>query len=159
MEQSYTVRRIGVLRSDGDGMRVELDQAYAPALEGLEGFGHAHILWWFSGCDDAQARNRLTEAAPYRKGPALMGAFATRAPERPNPIALSCAEVTYLDRENGVLGIAWLDAWDGTPVLDIKPYVPSLDRVERPRVPGWCAHWPNCCEESGDFHWEDEFNF
>lgn len=52
-----------------------------------------------------------------------------------------------------------LDADDNTPVLDIKPYTPSLDRVESPGVPEWCRHWPKSIEESGDFPWEGEFNF
>ena len=61
-----------------------------------------------------------------------MGIFATRAPLRPNPIALSTAEVLDIDQANGILRLAYIDALDGTPVLDIKPYTPSLDRVETP---------------------------
>ena len=64
-----------------------------------------------------------------------MGTFATRSPERPNPIALTPAYVTYIDHENGIIGLAYIDANDGTPVVDIKPYTPSLDRVESPEVP------------------------
>ena len=89
----------------------------------------------------------------------MLGAFATRTPERPNPIALSCARVTHLDRERGVVGLDYLDAEEGSPVLDLKPYLPSLDRVERPVMPAWCAHWPDSVEKSGDFDWEKEFNF
>lgn len=55
--------------------------------------------------------------------------------------------------------IAYIDANDGTPVLDIKPYTPGLDRVEKPGVPDWCCHWPESLEESGEFNWENEFNF
>ena len=57
------------------------------------------------------------------------------------------------------MGLAYIDAENGTPVLDVKPYTPSLDRVERPDVPGWCAHWPKSAEASGDFDWEKVFNF
>ena len=89
----------------------------------------------------------------------MLGAFATRTPERPNPIALTCAGVTYLDDENGVIGLTYVDAEAGTPVLDIKPYTPSLDRVETPLVPQWCAHWPQSVEASGDFDWSAVFNF
>ena len=64
-----------------------------------------------------------------------------------------------IDHENGLIRIAYIDADDGTPVLDLKPYTPSLDRVESPDVPDWCAHWPRSVEESGDFDWENEFNF
>ncbi|BAL00077.1 hypothetical protein OBV_28780 [Oscillibacter valericigenes Sjm18-20] len=77
---------------------------------------------------------------------------------RPNPIALDCVQVTYIDHENAVIGLAYIEAFDGSPVLDIKPYTPSLDRVENPVVPEWCSHWPNCYEESGDFDWKSEMN-
>ena len=87
-----------------------------------------------------------------------MGIFATRSPVRPNPIALT-VEIIDIDSENGRIHIAYIDANDGSPLLDLKPYTPSLDRVERPEVPGWCGHWPKSLEESADFAWENEFNF
>ncbi|MDR0958673.1 MAG: tRNA (N6-threonylcarbamoyladenosine(37)-N6)-methyltransferase TrmO, partial [Clostridiales bacterium] len=54
--------------------------------------------------------------------------------------------------------LTYIEAFDGSPVLDIKPYTPSLDRVELPNVPDWCSHWPKCYEQSGDFEWESEMN-
>ncbi len=63
-------------------------------------------------------------------------------PERPNPIAVTAAAVTFVDADRGILGLGWIDANGQTPVLDIKPYTPSADRVEHPTVPDWCAHWP-----------------
>lgn len=60
---------------------------------------------------------------------------------------------------NAVIGLAYIDAFDGAPILDIKPYTPSIDRVENPAVPDWCSHWPKCYEKSGDFDWESEMNF
>ena len=88
-----------------------------------------------------------------------MGIFATRSPVRPNPIALSTVEVTHINYEQGIIHIPYIDADHNTPVLDIKPYTPSLDRVENPRVPEWCSHWPKSLEESEQFPWEEEFNF
>ena len=154
-----TLSPIGVVRAEGGAFRLEVAPPYRPALAGLEGFSHLQILWWFSGCEDARSRASRTEEAPYRRGPALLGTFATRSPRRPNPIALSCAGVLGIDRERGVLVLDYLDAEDGSPVLDIKPYLPSLDRVAAPGVPGWCAHWPASVEESGDFDWGAEFSF
>ena len=157
--EEYKIKKIGLIRADEDGMRLELDPRYTAALTGLEGFSHLNILWWFSRCDNSRARSRLTEHAPYKHAPAVLGTFATRSPERPNPIALSCAQVTYLDRQNAIVGLAYIDADDGSPLLDIKPYTPSLDRVASPAVPDWCADWPPCCEDSGDFNWASVFNF
>ncbi len=155
----YQVKPVGTLRVRGGDCRIELLPEYATALVGLEGFGAVQVLWWFSGCDNKTSRAVRTIHKPYRKGPDTLGVFATRSPERPNPIALSCATVTYIDSANGVIGLAYCDAFDGTPVLDVKPYTPSLDRVEHPTVPAWCAHWPKNTETSGDFDWSDEFNF
>ena len=88
-----------------------------------------------------------------------MGVFATRSPQRPNPIALSVAQVLRIDQERGRIWIAYSDAEPGTPVLDLKPYTPSIDRVGEPQVPGWCSHWPQAMERAGEFDWESEFNF
>lgn len=82
-----------------------------------------------------------------------------RSPMRPNPIALTASEIINIDYEHGIIHITFIDAYDGTPVLDIKPYTPSLDRVENPSVPAWCSYWPKSTEESGDFDWEKVFNF
>lgn len=149
---------IGTIANREGDIRLILDPAYTPALKGLEGFSHIQVLWWFSECDDAASRRNVTEVSPYRNGPGELGVFATRSPMRPNPIALSTAEITYIDRENAVIGIAYLEAFDSTPVLDIKPYTPSADRVENPRVPDWCSHWPQSYEASGSFDWEKEMN-
>lgn len=155
----FSVKQIGVIRAETEDFRIELFPEYVPALTGLEGFGDLQVVWWFDGCDNAVDRSTLTVNAPYRKGPAVLGTFATRSPERPNPIALSCAHVIWMDAKNGIIGLAYIDANDGSPVLDLKPYTPSLDRVETPLVPEWCAHWPGNVETSGGFDWGAEFNF
>ncbi len=155
----FSVRQIGAIRVGEDGTQIVLLPEYAPALRGLQGFEYIQVLWWFDGCDNVASRAKLKEKSPYTKGPDDLGVFATRSPERPNPLALSCAYVTDLDTERGIIWIGYIDAEDESPVLDIKPYTPSLDRVERPGLPDWCAHWPDCVERSGDFDWESEFNF
>ena len=157
--KQFTVRQIGTMEMDKDGMYVKLLPEYIPALKSLEGFGHADILWWFDACDDEENRSVLEAESPHKQGPDTMGIFATRSPQRPNPIALSVVQILYIDHEAGVIYIAYADARQGSPVLDLKPYTPSLDRVEHPQVPDWCGHWPRSLEESGDFDWENEFNF
>jgi len=96
---------------------------------------------------------------PYKNSLEVMGIFATRSPVRPNPIALSTVQVIRINCEKGVIQVAYIDANAGTPVLDIKPNSPSLDRVETPGVPEWCCHWPKSLEQSESFDWENEFNF
>lgn len=158
MEQ-FSVKSIGKVRVDGSGMRIELEKEFIPALTNIDGFGYINVLWWFSQSDNAASRTKLTEQSPYKDSPDMLGTFATRSPERPNPIALTCVCVTDLDCENGIVGVSFIDAEDGTPVLDIKPYTPSFDRVENPIVPQWCADWPKSVETSGDFDWSTVFNF
>lgn len=158
MEQ-FIVNPIGRVRITQEGMLIEVDKKYSPALKELDGFSHVNVIWWFNDCNNEDARSILEVSAPYKNGPSTMGVFATRSPVRPNPVALTTAQILYIDLEKGIIGIAYIDANDNTPVIDLKPYTPSFDRVESPGVPGWCRHWPNSIEESGDFDWENEFNF
>ena len=159
MENSLLVRPIGTVRASGDGFRIEVSPSFRPALMRLDAFGWVQILWWFSGCDDPASRATLQISRPYIRGPERLGVFSTRSPQRPNPLAVSCAQVLCVDPARGAVDLAYLDAADGTPVLDLKPYTPSLDRVERPGGPDWCAHWPGSVEASGAFDWSSEFAF
>jgi len=150
---------IGRIVNKDAGTYIALDKKYIPAMDGLDGFSHVQVIWWFDGCDNDNDRQTLCEQNPYKKGPKTLGTFATRSPQRPNPIAITTAQIVWTDKENAFIGVAYLDAMNGTPVLDIKPYTPSLDRVNSPNVPDWCRHWPQTLEESGDFNWANEFNF
>ncbi|MBQ7252041.1 MAG: SAM-dependent methyltransferase [Kiritimatiellae bacterium] len=150
---------IGTIEPDGKGAKIVLAPAFAEGLEGLRGYGHVQVLWWMDRCDDPATRSVLVERKPYVRGPEELGVFALRSPERPNPVALSTAEIVSVDEEAGTVSLAWLDAFPGSAVLDLKPYTPSLDRVERPVVPDWCRHWPRSCEASGAFDWAREFAF
>lgn len=153
------LKQIGIVHNRDGEMIIKLAPGYIPALQGLEGFSHLAVLWWFSESDSEEARSVLESTQPYKNGPEVLGVFATRSPERPNPIALSVTEVLDIDMRKGEIRVAWIDANHASPVVDIKPYTPSADRAENPEVPGWCAHWPKSLETSGDFNWEDEFNF
>ena len=155
----FQVEHIGSIGEDGRGFFVAVLPPYREALTGLEDFGYLQLLWWFDRCDNPQDRSRLMEDKPYKKGPEKLGVFATRSPSRPNPIGVSVCYATAVDKAQGLIRLAYIDAFPGTPVLDIKPYTPSLDRVDEPPVPKWCAHWPMSIEESEDFDWAAEFNF
>lgn len=149
---------IGTIEATDDGMYVVLDKPYVSALKGLEGFSHVNVLWWFDGCDTKDDRRTLVAPVPYGSMKEEMGAFATRSPRRPNPVALTTAQVLHVDYEAGRILVSYIDADNMSPVIDLKPYTPSLDRVESPSVPQWCAHWPASLEESATFDWEKEFD-
>lgn len=157
--KNFQVTSIGKVSLSEEGTFIELEPKYIPALQALDGFSHLNIIWWFSDFDNEEARNVLETPQPYKKAPEIMGVFVTRSPVRPNPIALTAVQVIRIDYEKGIIQIAYTDANDGTPVLDIKPYTPSLDKVEHPAVPEWCSHWPMSLEESAEFDWENEFLF
>ena len=72
---------------------------------------------------------------------------------------LSNVDIAYVDEEKGIIGLYYIDAFDGTDVIDLKPYTPSIDRVMNVKTPNWCKHWPKSYEESSCFDWDSEFNF
>jgi len=157
--ENLNLNPIGKINVNDEGIFVTVDKKYLPAMQALDGFSHLNIIWWFSDYDNEEMRNIFEMPQPYKKSPEVMGIFATRSPIRPNPIALSVAQVISIDYEKGIVQITDIDANDGTPVLDIKPYTPSVDRVETPGVPEWCCHRPKSLEQSESFDWENEFNF
>jgi tRNA (adenine37-N6)-methyltransferase len=107
---------------------VELEEEFAPALRDLAAFSHAWLL-----CDLHRSSGFEVEVVPYLDDQPR-SLFATRSPRRPSPIGLSLVRVVGV--EGPVLHVEELDLLDGTPVLDIKPYVPLFDARETTRI-GW----------------------
>ncbi len=66
---------------------------------------------------------------------------------------LSIVEIQKIDLEKGVISLYWVDAEHGTPILDIKPYLPCSDRVKNSKVAEWCQNWPEWYEDSAHFDW------
>ena len=100
----------------------------ADALRGIEGFSHLWIIWQFS--EAVRQDWSPTVRPPRLGGNTRMGVFATRSPFRPNNLGLSCVrliEVVASETEGSVLRVAGADLMDGTPIFDIKPYIPYSD--------------------------------
>ncbi len=150
---------IGRIEVEEGNFQLVLSSKYKDSLKGLEGFSHIQGIWWFDGCDNEIDNNQLITQKPYTEGPERLGTFATRSPARPNPIAITTWEIASIDYAKGIVKVYYIDALNGTPLLDIKPYTPSLDKVGNPTVPDWCKHWPKDLEGNRDFNWEKEFNF
>jgi tRNA-Thr(GGU) m(6)t(6)A37 methyltransferase TsaA len=109
---------------------LELAAAFQPGLQDLAGFSHLFLIYVFHEASGLQLTvTPFLDATPR-------GVFATRAPKRPNPIGLSVVRLIAI--EDNRLMLEDVDMLDGTPVLDIKPYVPAFDRPENVRV-GWLA--------------------
>jgi tRNA-Thr(GGU) m(6)t(6)A37 methyltransferase TsaA len=104
-----------------EAFRVEIDPPFRQGLTGLQA-GQPVILLYWTG---AARRDMIVLHPAHREGPT--GVFALRAPSRPNPIAVAVVRVLALDPVAGVLTVDALDAFDGTPLLDVKPWLSSVD--------------------------------
>jgi tRNA-Thr(GGU) m(6)t(6)A37 methyltransferase TsaA len=143
-DASFTMRPIGTVHSpftdraeipmgpgakhDAEGT-LEVRPDLAAGLTDIEGFSHLYVIWVFHKAD----RSELLGTPPTDDRP--HGVFATRAPYRPNPIGLTV--VRLLGREGNQLRVRGLDMLDGTPLLDIKPYLSSVPEADLKR--GWLA--------------------
>ena len=140
----FTLQEIGVVRSPykdvsqipkGCGAEhlaegwLELRPELAPGLQDIEGFSHLFVIWAFHKA----AGHELLVTPPTDTR--AHGVFATRSPRRPNPLGLTV--VTLLGREEARLHVRGIDMLDGTPILDIKPYLSSVPEAELRR--GWLA--------------------
>jgi tRNA-Thr(GGU) m(6)t(6)A37 methyltransferase TsaA len=115
-------------RQEAEG-RIEIQPEFEPGLMDIESFSHLFVIWVFDRAEGFQ----LMGTPPSDDRP--HGVFATRSPRRPNPIGLTVVEL--LRREGAILHVRGIDMLDGTPVIDLKPYLSSVppERLRR----GWLA--------------------
>ncbi len=107
---------------------------------------HIKILWWFNKFDHKKYRRCVTCNPPYENA-GRTGVFASRSPVRPNPIALTTAKITRIDKELRNIYVSDIEAFDGTPCIAILPYREKDDRKEKIYVPKWLEHWPKWLDE------------
>ena len=138
------VVRCGVTRmSEGHWGEVEseihLEPVYAPGLAGLDAFSHVTVVFYLHEIEPFDPAKRLLRHPRGMAHLPKVGVFAQRTKYRPNPIGVTSVELRGV-RDN-ILVVRGLDALDGTPVLDLKPYVPLFDRVENARTPDWISQF------------------
>jgi len=140
--QSLELKPIGVIHSPYKNMgevphqgykseeisQIEVFQEFEEGLKDIEGFSHIIVVFWFH---NSQGYHLLVKT-PWDDS--LHGLFTTRSPHRPCPLGLTPAEL--LAREGNILKVKGLDAIDGTPLLDIKPYIPGVDEKSVVKL-GW----------------------
>ena len=113
---------------------IHVDERFAPGLQGIESWSHVMVVYFMHEAAFDLARDLV--ARPRERGDMPeIGVFARRSPNRPNGIGVTAVEVVKV--EGSVLTVRRLDAIDGTPVLDIKPYAPVYDSVGEPLIPVW----------------------
>lgn len=119
-------RNLREARERGGAADVHIEPVFRPALEGLVAGSWLHLLTWLQ-----HSRRDLALQMP-RHADTPRGTFSLRSPVRPNPIGLHLVRIVEIDAATGVLRIDAIDVLDGTPLLDIKPYLPSVDRPAEP---------------------------
>lgn len=142
MLDKIELKPIGIVKTKAVGKEVRdrsnisqivLHQILAEALDGIEEFSHLFVLFWMHEISKEESK-KLKAHPRGRSNMPLLGIFATRTPYRPNPIGLTLVEV--LKVEDNTITVRGLDAVNGTPILDIKPF-DYWDIAENARVPDW----------------------
>lgn len=111
---------------------IVIDPSFTEALENIEDFSHIVVIYYMH---QSRKPAPMKVHPRYRSEPTPVGVFASRSPDRPNPLGKT--NVRLLERRGSILKVQGLDAIDGTPVIDIKPYIPDVDTVADARVPKW----------------------
>ena len=129
---------IGVVNKQGEHIYLEIFPEFAPALKGLQGFSHVWVFYWFHENDTPERRRTLL--VHPRRDPAnpLTGVFACRSPERPNLIGFTACPIIQIT--GSVVEVADLDARNGSPIIDLKPYIPNGDAIPQAGTPQWLKH-------------------
>jgi tRNA-Thr(GGU) m(6)t(6)A37 methyltransferase TsaA len=136
------MKAIGIIRNeiekptkrdcDETVSEIIVDSKLAEGLDNLDEFSHIIVLYWIHESPHTSPTKVRPMGNPQHE---LMGVFATRSPDRPNPIGKTT--VRLLERQGNVLKVKGLDAINGTPVIDIKPYIPGYDSVDNAKAPSW----------------------
>lgn len=140
-----TLKPIGWVRNHVDQPRedwsqvvseIEVEEAWAEALDGMESFSHLVVLFWMHRLGEKERSIKKIHPKDRLDLP-LLGVFATRTQYRPNPIGVTVARL--LGKEGKTLRVLGLDALDGSPVLDLKPYIPAMEPTIEISLPDWLS--------------------
>jgi len=135
LQQDFLMHPIGEVKKSEHQVKIIIEKQYEPGLLGLHAFSHIYVLYWFDRNDTPRKRSVLTVYPRGNRQNPLSGVFATRSPARPNLIALSVCKIISITG-NEIL-VDKIDALPGSPVLDIKPYIPRIDSIEVTSLPEW----------------------
>jgi tRNA-Thr(GGU) m(6)t(6)A37 methyltransferase TsaA len=141
MDVKSELRFIGVVEKAGEQeAKVRIFPEFCAGLKGIEDFSHLIILYWIHLRDNEEERRTLLVFPRRHAVNAETGVFACRSPSRPNPIGLCVVELVKI--EECLLTVKDLDALEGSPIIDIKSYIPKADSIPNARVPEWTLQGP-----------------
>ena len=129
------LRFIGVVESKGELSTIKIFSEYEKKLSSLNNFFHLIILYWFHLQDNEKERSTIQVVLRRHAGALQVNVFASRSPSRPNPIGFCVVELISV--EYCILTVRGLDTFEGSPIVDIKPYVPKSDAVPNATIPEW----------------------
>jgi tRNA-Thr(GGU) m(6)t(6)A37 methyltransferase TsaA len=133
------LRFIGIVDSAGEEeAKVQILPEFCDALKEIDGFSHLIILYWIHLRDNKKERSVLQVVPRGRANGVKVGVFACRSPSRPNPIGL-CV-VKLIGVEDCVLTVKGLDAFEDSPIIDVKPYIQRRDAVPKAYTPEWISN-------------------
>lgn len=135
MKDRFYIFPVGVIKKQGETVWIEIETKYNDALMGLDEFSHITVCYWFHKNDTPENRDILQVHPRRNKNNPLTGVFATHSPVRPNLIAISICKI--LSIEKNTIYIDKIDAFDGTPVIDIKSFIPSSVSTSDIKMPNW----------------------
>jgi tRNA-Thr(GGU) m(6)t(6)A37 methyltransferase TsaA len=148
MSTNYEIYPIGHVKR-GDNIEVKLKDKYKDALLEVDNFSHLIVVWWGNKYDKYRDHVDMQMKPPYAPN-VLTGLFATRSPVRPNPINHTVCKIEKVNHKNGTVTVNQIDAFDGTPVLDLKVYFPTCDRVKDVVVPERFKDWGEWLPPEGE---------
>ena len=135
MKNRYYVYPLGVIRIEKDSVRIEIEPTYRDAFLGLDGFSHIVVLYWFHENDTPGQRQTMQVHPRKDKHNPLTGVFATHSPLRPNLIGLTICKIIAI--KDTTIFIEDIDARDGSPVIDIKCFIPCAELRSAIKLPDW----------------------
>ena len=140
MSEKAKLTYIGVVEGSGETSSVRIFPEFCEGLHNLDNFSHVIILYWCHLRDEEDERRvlKVTPRRHLRTSP--VGVFASRSPTRPNPIALCVTQLVKI--HDCTLYVRGLDAMDGSPIIDLKPYIPRADSIPNAKTPKWTSHGP-----------------
>jgi tRNA (adenine37-N6)-methyltransferase len=158
MNDTFQIHTIGTVHASEVSFYLEILPSFRPALKQLDRFSHVMIFWWADKHDNPNDRSILQTELPYARG-TQAGVFACRSEYRPNPIGVTICPILHMDEQNGIILLPWIDAFDGSPIIDLKPYLPISERVRDVRVAPWFADWPQYMEDAAEFFSKNTVDF
>jgi tRNA-Thr(GGU) m(6)t(6)A37 methyltransferase TsaA len=135
MDETIQVFPVGLVARADDAVWIEIFDQYSDALLGLDEFSHIHVLYWFHKSDNTEGRKTLHVHPRGDTTNPITGVFATHSSSRPNLIGLSICRV--LSVEGNRIRIDAIDALAGSPVIDIKCFIPNRPEESSVSVPDW----------------------